>query len=70
MIPEPSLIASRAAISLPSGFDVMRTAAGDETAAWATTSALGATRNSSSSGASATRTLAAPYCASVSLAAS
>jgi hypothetical protein len=55
MIPEPSLMATRAAISLPSGLDEISTAPGDDDAAtYATASAFGATRNSSSSGASAT----------------
>ena len=43
--PESVLIASRAAISLPSGEDGMTTAAGDVAAtSWASTSAFGATR--------------------------
>ena len=53
--PLPILIARRAAISLPSGEEGMTTAAGDfSCTSWASTSALGATRNSSTSAASAT----------------
>jgi hypothetical protein len=55
MIPDPSLTARRAAISLPSGLDVTRTAAGEAAAAiCASTSAFGVTGYSDSSGASAT----------------
>src|SRR5215218_9395960 len=66
--PEPVLIASRPAISLPSGEDGITTAAGDTDATnCASTSAFGATRNSSTSGDSATYTFTAPYSASASL---
>src|SRR5919107_5780731 len=65
--PLPVLTASRAAISLPSAEDGMTTAAGcTDCTSEASTSALGATRYSSSSGDSATYTVAAPYSARVS----
>src|SRR4051794_39687682 len=65
--PLPVLTATRAATSLPSGEDGITTAAGDLSAtSCASTSAFGATRNSSTSGDSATYTFCAPYSPSAS----
>jgi hypothetical protein len=71
MMPDDVLIASLAAISLPSPPDGMSTAAGDVlSTSCASASALGATRYSPSAGSSSTYTLAAPNLASASVAAS